>query len=90
MLQYNEKLNVYDNVLDLVFSNNNSKVYISTDVLTKVDDFHLALYCEIDCNHFYNDNVDFLNYDFCKHNFKKCDFIKINSQLWIGIRYLMI
>ena len=81
MLQFNEKINVCDNVLDLVFSNNTSKIYLSTDVLTNVYVFHPALFCEIDCKNFYNNSVDFLNYDFCKHNFKKCDFIKINSQL---------
>ena len=47
MLQYNENFNVCENVLDLVFSNNKSYVYKSSDVISKIDNFHPALHCEI-------------------------------------------
>ena len=81
MLQYNGNINISDNVLDLVFSNKKSNIYKCSDELTKIDNFHPALYCEIECSNFYNNNDEYLKYDFCKYNFKKCNFIKINSQL---------
>ena len=74
--QYNFFQNISGNILDLCFSNTNIKVNNCIDPLLKIDLYHGALQLELEIG-----NLSYLSFTNLAYNFKKGNYLKINSKL---------
>ena len=82
--QFNLFTNSKGNILDLCFSNLNSKIILSNDILSKIDEFHPVLNISLNCANSTRHtppSFNSLKSEWVSYNFARCNIEVLNQKL---------